>query len=413
MDRSGVGVTVPGKQCVILVGGLGTRLGALTADTPKPLLEVAGKPFLAHMIGNALRFGFDEVVLLAGFRADKVAEFAEAVERRLPVRVRVVAEPAPAGTAGALTCARDLLADEFLMLNGDSMFDFNWLELATRPNRDTWVARLGLRHVDDSSRFGSVALEGAHITAFREKQDAGGPGLINGGVYWLRREILERIDTVPSSLERDVFPQLVKDGTIFGYPRKGCFVDIGVPQELERARENWNDMQRKPAAFFDRDGVLNYDEGYTHRIEEFRWKPGAREAIARCNAAGRMVFVVSNQAGIARGYYDAAAVEALHKWMAGDLRTIGAHIDDFRYCPHHPAGIITDLAVLCECRKPAPGMIKSLLTDWPVEMAESFLIGDKISDVEAAEAAGIRGHLLAPADNILDVCELLLRRPCA
>lgn len=152
------------------------------------------------------------------------------------------------------------------------------------------------------------------------------------------------------------------------------------------------------AAFFDRDGVINEDHGYVHRASDFVLMPGAADAIRACNRAGLFVFVVTNQSGVARGYYDIDAVEELHRHMVRILAAKDARIDDIRYCPHLPEGNVAAFAVDCGCRKPAPGMIHDLLNAWPVDPARSFLIGDKPSDVAAAQAAAIPGHLLRDGD---------------
>ncbi len=119
----------------------------------------------------------------------------------------------------------------------------------------------------------------------------------------------------------------------------------------------------------------------------------ARQAIKFCNDSGYFVFVVTNQAGIAHGYYDERAVRRLHRYMNDEILEQGARIDDFRYCPHHPEGSVPAFAKSCFCRKPRPGMILSLLRDWPVITAGSVMFGDKQSDIEAAEAAGLPGVL--------------------
>lgn len=391
MGRGSSRLSELSRQCVILVGGLGTRLGSLTTDCPKPLLEIGGTPFVGHLIDNARRFGFDNFVLLAGYRAERVIGFAEKFGAERNVRITVTKEESPAGTAGALLAARSFLADEFLLLNGDSIFNFNILDLAARNVELPWIGRLALRRVPDTSRYGRVELDGCRISGLAEKSGDSSSGLINGGVYWLKRSVLNLIEHVPLSLERDIFPLLATKGQLLGFEYTGAFIDIGIPEDLAFARASWREILRQPATFFDRDGVLNEDAGYTHESNEFRWIEGARAAIKKANDDGRYVFVVTNQAGIARGYYDEAAVHALHAWMNQDLRRDGAHIDDFRFCPHHPDGVVPELSVECQCRKPNPGMIQSLLTDWPVDRSESVLIGDKESDLDAAAAAGVSG----------------------
>lgn len=148
----------------------------------------------------------------------------------------------------------------------------------------------------------------------------------------------------------------------------------------------------RPALFLDRDGVLNEDPGYVYRWADFRWIPGAREAIARFNAAGWLVFVITNQSGIGRGYYSEADLAALHAEMIKDLAGVGGHIDAIYYAPHHPQA---DLEAYRHPnppdRKPNPGMILRAFAEWPVDRDRSVVVGDKPSDMEAAQRAGLRG----------------------
>lgn len=167
------------------------------------------------------------------------------------------------------------------------------------------------------------------------------------------------------------------------------------------------DSDSRPAAFLDRDGILNQDTGYSHRAEQIVWIPGAMAAVRRLNEAGYRVFVVTNQAGIARGYYGADDVERLHRWMADRLTEQGARIDDWRYCPFHPDYPSDRFDRFATWRKPAPGMLLDLMANWPVRRTRSFLIGDRATDVQAAVAAGIHGHLFAGGDLDAFVATLL------
>jgi D-glycero-D-manno-heptose 1,7-bisphosphate phosphatase len=147
----------------------------------------------------------------------------------------------------------------------------------------------------------------------------------------------------------------------------------------------------RPAAFLDRDGVLNVDRGYTFRPEDLKMIPTAAAAVRLLNTAGFYVFVVSNQSGVARGFYTEAAVDLFNTHIQDILKGEGAHIDAFYYCPHHPDGAIKELAIQCRCRKPQPGMLEQAARDWPIDLARSFLIGDKDDDLAAARAFHIRG----------------------
>jgi D-glycero-D-manno-heptose 1,7-bisphosphate phosphatase len=168
----------------------------------------------------------------------------------------------------------------------------------------------------------------------------------------------------------------------------------------------------RPAAFLDRDGTLNHDTGYVYRIADFRWLPGAVNAVRALNANGYYVFIVTNQSGVARGLYNETAIRGLHDWMNDELRAAGARIDDFRYCPHHPEASVAAYRTECSCRKPAAGMLLDLMAAWPVVREGSIMIGDKDSDAAAGIAAGIASAVVPPG-GLEEYVERLLKQRTA
>ena len=148
-------------------------------------------------------------------------------------------------------------------------------------------------------------------------------------------------------------------------------------------------MLPRPAVFLDRDGTLNVEVNYLHRPADLTLVPGVPEAIRRLNLAGLPVIVVTNQAGIARGYYDVAALYRLHNHLVEVIARAGAHIDAFFFCPHHP-----DFTGPCECRKPAPGMLLAAARLHHLDLRRSWMVGDTASDIAAGHAAGCRTILV-------------------
>ena len=145
---------------------------------------------------------------------------------------------------------------------------------------------------------------------------------------------------------------------------------------------NADDM--KPAVFFDRDGVLNQDKGYIHKIEDWVWIEGAINTIKRFNDANYWVFVVTNQSGVGRGLYTEEDVIQIHDHMRSELTEQGAKIDDIRYCPHHTDAKINAYKAECNWRNPGSGMLQDLISSWSVDKENSLLIGDKETDLQAA-----------------------------
>jgi choline kinase len=354
------------RQAVILVGGKGARLGAITRAAPKPMLPIAGgRPFLDYLLEMIERHGYRDIVLLAGHLGEAV-EATYGGRRIGKATVRVMREPVPLGTAGALTVARDALDSRFLLMNGDAFFDINLRALERASQRSGTTATLALRKVADAARYGRVIEEGGKVKAFLEKDSSRpGPGVINGGIYVLKREILDLVGDLPCSLEQHVFPALAERGEIAGHEFDGYFLDIGLPETLEQGHRELPNVRVRPAAFFDRGALVN-----ASAADGVRWRAGAVEAVRALNDRGYYVFVLGGgDCGLD------AEIEAR-------LALEGAHVDRF-YAAE---------------RELSPGALDQAMSEWPIASARSFFVGGLGGEAEAARRAGVAAHEFGGGD---------------
>jgi D,D-heptose 1,7-bisphosphate phosphatase len=397
------------RQMAILAGGLATRLGVISADTPKAALPIGGRPFLAWQMQEISRFGVDEILFLCGHLSDRLRDIVQSIADDLPRRLSIhfSEEPMRAGTGGALFHARAMLDERFLLCNGDSFFDTNLAALLADGAGDgpEVLARMVAREVADTSRFGLLTMDGDQVRAFSERGGAH-PGLINGGIYLLDRRIVAETREI-CSLERDVLPRLAQAGQVRATIGAGYFIDIGIPDDLRRAERELPSVLRRRALFLDRDGTINIDYGWVGSRQRWEFVAGAEDAIRMATAAGWHVFIVTNQSGIARGFYEVADVEALHAWVGDAVRQRGGTIDDVRIAPHHPSAIRPEFRGDSDWRKPKPGMLLDLLRAWRLDPARCIMVGDQTSDIAAATAAGVAGYRF-PGGNLADFVAPLL-----
>lgn len=175
----------------------------------------------------------------------------------------------------------------------------------------------------------------------------------------------------------------------------------------------------QPVFFLDRDGVINEDSAYVHKSSEFHFLPGVFDACRLIRLLGYQIIIITNQAGIGRGYYSEADFAGLTDWMLGEFAAQGVDIKSVYYCPHHPKAGIGDYKVSCDCRKPAPGMLLKAQADHAIDLSASYLVGDKLSDIGAGIRAGLKHSFLVRGrydeqeptenprfDNLLDVVRL-------
>lgn len=374
----------PYREAIVLAGGFGTRLAHVVPDVCKPMAPVAGRPFLRFIMDQLAAAGFDRVVVADGYRREQIEGFFGPEYRGTAIEYSP--EVTPLLTGGAVKRALSRCESDWVfVLNGDTWLDVDFaaMEAAAAVAPENASAVIAVKRMRDFERYGTVDVDACGaLTAFHEKRPCE-EGLINAGVYLLRRDAL---DGMPDkfSLESDYFERVVGDGELLAVECAGGFIDIGVPEDYELAQTMLAPLARPwKLAMFDRDGTINVDTGHLHEPEKLELIPSTVDIMrGYTDDPDYKVVVVTNQAGIAKGLYTEADMRRLHRYMENELEKLGVHVDAWYFCPHHP-----DYTGPCECRKPAPGMLLAAMRDFDANSTGCVMFGDKTSDEVAAKAA--------------------------
>ncbi|MDR2489372.1 MAG: HAD-IIIA family hydrolase [Desulfovibrio sp.] len=408
------------KHAVILAGGKGTRLASRLNGLPKPLVDIAGVPLLERQLLHCKSFGVASVLLLVNHRADSIAEFC-AQKNDFGLRIALVDDGEPRGTGGAALAALPRLAadaQDILVMYGDTLVNVDlerFYAVHAARGADASLLLHPNTHPRDSDLVEldeSGCLAGLH--PYPHPEGAEYPNLVNAALYIMRRPLLEDFQHLAAGgpkvidFAKDLFPLMLQKGKkLYGYLSPEYLKDVGTPERLDDAAADVlsgrfaKGTLRLPqrAVFLDRDGVLNKDVGHITRPDQLGLLPGSARAVRRLNRAGMPAVVVTNQPVLARGECDEAALRGIHTRLEHLLGLEGAYIDRLYYCPHHPdkgfPGERPELKISCSCRKPAPGMVFKAVEDLHIDLRNSWLVGDRKSDVQCAQNAGCRSILTA------------------
>jgi len=372
------------QQLVLLAGGLGSRLGKLTSQIPKPLIRIGKKSIIEIVIEHYLEQGIKKIVVLVGYKKEKIIKVLK--KKFFNINISFIKEKKLLGTGGALRLARKKLDKEFFLANSDTYFKVNLKKIKNLVNKKKFVIVLSLIKASAKGKLSNLRLKKSKVIFSKKNIN-----LKNAGVYYINKKIIKYIKKSDSSLEEDVISRLIKKGYVIGkkFPNNN-FIDIGTKKDLNLAKKLIPLWQKNKVVFFDRDGVLNKDTGYVHKSKDFIWLNGAKKAIKYLNNNNYKIIIITNQSGIGRGYYKEKNVVALHRWINKDLKKIKAKIDDFYFCPFHYKNGIGKYKKRSFDRKPNPGMIFKAIKKWNVNKERSFMIGDSLNDKIAAKRANIK-----------------------
>jgi histidinol-phosphate phosphatase family protein len=392
-------------KALLLAGGLGTRLQPLTNLIPKCLVPIADRPLLDFWVDCLFEAGIQEARINTHALAEQVRSYISHVNHRGPIHLVESYEPALLGSAGTVTANPDLadLADQVVIIYTDNLSDIDLRPLVTFHSRHTDPFTISLFRAPNPRACGIAELDTeGRVISFVEKLEDPVSDLANAGIYVVDADLYREIATFKAfDLGFDVLPRLV--GRMRGWVWGGYHRDIGDHRSLELARAEVAQFFPKrrlartlghhPAVFLDRDGTLISHVHYLSDPAQVRLLPGAAQGIVRLRRAGYSCVLVTNQSAIGRGIITEARLHEIHAEMNRQLAEQGSALDGIYYCPEVPHG---DDRTTIENpnRKPGPGMLHQAAVDLGLELADSWMVGDLISDVMAGLNAGCRSILL-------------------
>ncbi len=385
------------KQAVILCGGLGSRLKEITKITPKPLILVNKIPMVQHLIKYFCRFGIKEVLLLCCY---KYYQFKKKFHNKTlyGARIKCINEKKRLGTSGALYNAKKKLDNNFILSNGDTLFDINLSDLVRQfRKKNNAVCFISLKKTKKNKKFDSFELNKDNSVKIDTNKKS---PLVNSGLIICSKKILKFLKK-KGSLEKDVYPQLINRKKIYAKEYSEKFIDMGRTHDLKKMPGFIKKFYYKPALFLDRDGVINKDVGYANQIKDFIWRNNIKKFVKNYNDKNFYVIVITNQSGIGRGYYSEKDMHKLHNWMIYNFREYGANIDDIFYSPYYKYSKNHKFRKDKKLRKPNIGMIKLAQKKWNINMKKSIFIGDNLIDKKTAINAGLGFKILKFEDKII------------
>lgn len=405
-------------KVVIMAGGRGTRISSIANDIPKPMIKIMGKPVLEHELECLKKQGLTDIIITVGHLGHIIVDYfgdgsgiSPVTGEPFGVAIEYYTEKEPLGNAGALFKIKDKLTEDFLLLNGDAIFDINFnrfigfhkehggiATLFTHPNSHPYDS--GLIFADENNSVQKwLTKEDERPQWYRNR--------VNAGLHVLSPKVLEtKIDTPKVDLDRQLLKPLAGTGKMFCYDSPEYVKDMGTPDRYEAICRDYDNgrvqaknlTNKQKAIFLDRDGTINQYVGFLRNIDDFELLPGVCDAIKRINQSGYLAIVATNQPVIARGDVSFSELQEIHNKMETLLGEQGAYLDGIYFCPHHPhkgyEGEVIELKFDCECRKTKSGMLLKAAEDLNIDLSASYMVGDGENDVLAGKKAGCKTAII-------------------
>ena len=369
---------------VILAGGKGARISKLLGKYPKPMLKFNNKHFMQYIFNNVCKYNFKRIIILCGYRHNVF--FKKFHNKNINfTKIVCVREKKLLGTGGALANLIGLRVNDFVLINGDTLFDVDIKLLVNSLDKNRiGITALTKNKNQKSKKLNNLILKKNIISVGKNSS------LMNGGVYFFKKKIFKYIKKGNFSLENDLLPKFIKEKMINGKIFKNFFIDIGSRYYFKAAKNLLKKQYKKPAIFLDRDGVINYDYGYVHKIENFKFRPGVLNGLKYLIKKNYNIFIVTNQAGLGKQIFTEENFFKLHKKIKEKLEKLNIFFNDVQYSPFHPKAKTKKYRKNLAMRKPGNKMIKNIKFNWDIDGKKSFMIGDKKTDKLAAKKCKLK-----------------------
>ena len=397
-------------KVVIIAGGKGTRIASVNSEIPKAMIPVCGKPIIEHEIELCKRYGYTDFLFIIGHMGDQISiYFGDG--SKWGVQIEYYQETQPLGTAGALGYLKDKLTEDFFVMYGDTIVDFDMETMLKYHQEKEAKATLFLHPNDHPYDSDIVELDSeGRVVKFDNKPHPDGfvsKNIVNAALFIFSPEILEQIEVgVKSHIEKNVLPRCLEVGMkLYGYVSPEYIKDMGTPDRYEAVCKDvengkvarLNKKNPRPAIFLDRDGTINEEVNLLNKPEQLKLIEGAAEAIRLINQSDYLAIIVTNQPVIARNLCSIEELEYIHASLETLLGKERAYVNAIYYCPHHPDKGYPEerpeYKIDCECRKPKTGMFLQAAKDWNIDLSNSYMIGDSDRDLQAGLNAKLKDSI--------------------
>lgn len=375
------------RQAVILSGGKGTRLKQVSKNVPKPLIKLDGVPFLKYQINYLSQFPFQEIILLCGYKQKKFENFADNIKQK-KIPIKVIYEDKILGTGGAIINAKKYLDDIFFLCNGDTFFQINLIDFFHKFTKEKSDGIIALKKSNNNNRYSEVKVNKNIITLFSDlpvKKNK----LYNCGYYFFKKKLFFE-KKIKKSLENEMLPIICKKYKISYKTFSDKLLDIGIPKDLKYAEIYFKKFNKRKYILLDRDGVINKENNYVHKWKDFKLIPGIIKLLKNLNKKKIPIFIVSNQAGVGKGYYGISDVENLHNKFINFLTSKKIFINQIYYCCHHKKATINKFKKNCSFRKPNNSFFKLIRKSWNLKSNNAILIEDNLNNKLFASKSNIK-----------------------